>query len=254
MLTRIKYRGSSHNGVYVSGCVGLGECQGASQVMQATDSPCTNDDASLWIAWSGSLFNRTALKSTVIEKGHHLKSDGDAELVLHLYELFGLKCLLMINGQFAFSIWDTVKEELSLARDRVGICPLYYSLTDGGLAFVSEMKALFEYPHVTPKISASALTQIATFWTTLTPDTIFEGVSELSPGHYLTVGSEGMKIKSNWEYPDYLPEAYSTDSLEVSMGLFDELMRDAVAIRTNPDQPYGAYLSRNGLLRDHCLH
>lgn len=243
MLTRIKHRGSSHNGVYVSGCVGLGECQSASQVIQATDSPCTNDDASLWIAWSGSLFNRTALRSTVIEKGDHLKSNGDAELVLHLYELFGLKCLYMINGQFAFSIWDTVKKELTLARDRVGICPLYYSLTVGGLAFASEMKALFEYPHVTPKISSSALTQIVTFWTTLTPKTIFEGVSELSPGHILTVSSAGLRIESYWEYPVFLPEEYSTDSLEASMGMFDELMHDAVAIRTNPGQPYGACLS-----------
>lgn len=243
MLTRIQHRGSSHNGVYVSGCVGLGECQGDLQVTQATESPFTNDDESLWIAWSGTLFNRTALKSTLTEKGHHLKSDGDAELVLHLYELFGMKCLQMINGQFAFSIWDTMKEELSLAHDRVGICPLYYSQISGGLVFASEMKALFEYPHITPKISALSLTQIATFWTTLTPDTIFEGVSELSPGHYMTVNSAGLKIESYWEYPVYVPEEHSTDTLEVSIGLLDELMRDAVAIRTIPGQTYGACLS-----------
>lgn len=243
MLTRIKHRGSSHNGVYVSGCVGLGECQGASNVMRAGQSPCTNDAESLWIAWSGSLFNRTALKSTLIEKGHHLKSDGDAELVLHLYELFGLKCLHLLNGQFAFSIWDTKKQELTLARDRVGICPLYYSLTTGGLVFASEMKALFEYPQLTPKISARSLTQVVTFWTTLTPDTIFEGVSELSPGHCLTLNSAGLKIESYWEYPVYSTEEYSAETLEDSMDRFDELMRDAVAIRTNPSQTYGACLS-----------
>ncbi|WP_286834249.1 MULTISPECIES: asparagine synthase (glutamine-hydrolyzing) [unclassified Proteiniphilum] len=243
MLTRIKHRGSGHIGVYVSGCVGLGEGQNTSNVMQGQESPFSNEEESLWIVWSGSVFNRSELKSILVKRRCHVKSDGDAELVLRLYEHFGIKCLNMINGQFAFSILNVAKEELTLARDRVGICPIYYSLIPGGLVFASEIKALFEYPQVTRKISARSLSQIATFWTTITPDTIFEGVSELSPGHYLTINREGLKIESYWEYPVYLPEEYSGLSLAESMDQFDELMCDAVSIRTEPAQPYGAYLS-----------
>jgi asparagine synthase (glutamine-hydrolysing) len=243
MLTRIKHRGSDYYGVYVSGCVGLGEGQRTSTLTQIQSSPFSNEEESLLIVWSGTLFNRAELQSKLLKKGHPLKTDGDAELMLHLYQLFGINCLDMINGQFAFSIWDRAKKELTLARDKVGICPLYYSLTSGGLVFASEVKALFEYPQIAPKISVRSLTQIVTFWTTITPDTIFEGVSELSPGHYLILNSEGIKTRAYWEYPAYLPEEYSGYNIAESMDQFDALFSDAVAIRTKPDESYGAYLS-----------
>lgn len=243
MLTRIRHRGSDYNGVYVSGGVGLGEGLDRSSAMQAERSPFSNEDESLLIVWSGSVFNRTELQSILIRKGHRLKTESDAELMLSLYQLFGFDCLDMINGQFAFAIWDAAKKELSLVRDRMGICPLYYSLTAGELVFASEMKALFEYPQISPKISARSLSQIATFWTTLTPDTIFEGIYELSPGHYLTVNSEGLRTKSYWEFPLYLPDEQSGYNLAESIEQFDELFSDAVAIRTAPGESYGAYLS-----------
>ena len=243
MLTKIKHRGSDYNGVFVSNCIGLGEGQCYSAIKKMNKSPLSNEDETLWIVWSGAVFNRKDLESKLLKRGHQLKTDSDAELILFLYKVFGVNCLDMINGQFAFSIWDVIKNELFLARDRVGICPLYYSKTTSGFVFASEIKALFEHPQLTAKISARSLTQIATFWTTLTPDTIFEGVFELSPGHYLILNSDGLKNKAYWEFPVYLPEEYTEYSLADSIDQFDELFSDAVSIRTQQDEPYGAYLS-----------
>ncbi len=243
MLTRIKHRGSDYNGVFVSNFVGLGEGQRLLAIKQTQNIPFSNKDEDLWIVWSGAVFNRSFLSSKLLNKAHQLKTDSDAELILLLYQEFGVGCLDMINGQFAFSIWDSMKQELFLARDRMGICPLYYSISNNGFVFASEMKALFEYPHLTPKISAKSLTQTATFWAPLTPNTIFEGISELSPGHYLKLNSDGLQTKAYWDFPVYMPEEYSQYNLAESIDQFDELFSNAVSIRTQQDEPYGAYLS-----------
>lgn len=243
MLTRIKHRGSHYYGVFVSSHVGLGEGQNSSTFKQMESSPLSNQDQTLWIVWSGAVFNRSDLVSQLLKSGFQTKTNSDAELILLLYQVFNVESLAMINGQFAFSIWDTTKNELFLARDRMGVCPLYYSMSNNGIVFASEMKSLFEYPQLTPKISAKSLAQITTFWATLTPDTVFEGVSELSPGNYLILNSEGFKTKTYWEFPVYHPEEYSQYSFAESVEQFDELFSNAVDIRTQQDNPFGAYLS-----------
>ena len=243
MLTRIKHRGSRYNGVFVSSVVGLGVGMTFSGGKQIEQLLFSNDEKTLWIAWSGAVFNRTDLFSKLLMRRLQIKTDSDAELILRLYQLYGASCLEMINGQFAFAIWDITKKELFLARDRVGICPLYYCMTNSGLIFASEMKAIFEYPQISPRISSKSLNQIVTFWTPITPNTIFEEVFELSPGHYLTLNGDGLKTKAYWEFPAYLPEEYSESNLADSISQFDEVFSDAVYIRTQSDEPYGAYLS-----------
>ena len=243
MLTRIKHRGSHYNGVFVSNNVGLGEGKSCSAINQKKQSPYSNKDETLRIVWSGAVFNRKDLMSKLLERGHQIKTDSDAALILHLYEIFGARCLDLINGQFAFSIWDVTKNELFLARDRVGICPLYYCMTSSGLVFASEMKAIFEYPYISPKISTKSLTQIVTFWTTITPNTIFEKIYELSPGYYLTLNGDGLKTKVYWEFPAYLPEEYSDANLAETICQLDDVLSDAISIRTLSDEPFGAYLS-----------
>lgn len=243
MLTRIKHRGSDYFGVFASNFVGLGEGLSSSAIKKMNKSPLSNEEKTLWIVCSGAVFNRVELESKLLKEGRHLKTESDAELILLLYQEFGVNCLDMMNGQFAFSIWDNLKQELFIARDRMGICPLYYSMFNNGIVFASEMKALFEYPQLTPKISAKSLAQITTFWATLTPNTVFEGISELSPGHYLKLNSDGLQIKAYWEFPVFLAEEFSQYNLDESINQFDELFSDAVAIRTDQDEPYGAYLS-----------
>lgn len=243
MLTQIKHRGTDYNGVYVSSNVGLGAAKNSSVIKEIENLPFSIEDKTLWIVWSGKVFNHEDLLLILQKRGHFFGTDSDEELVLHLYQEYGSKSLGMINGQFAFSIWDAKKNELFIARDRVGICPLYYSTTSNSFVFASEMKAIFEYPLITPKVSSTSLTQIVTFWTTITPDTIFEGVYELSPGHYLTFNSYGVKTNAYWTFPVYQPHEYSTSNLDESIEQFDEVFYNSVAIRTKTEESYGAYLS-----------
>ena len=243
MLTRIKHRGSDYNGVYVSSQVSLGITKKISANRQINNSPFSNRNETLWIVWSGIVFNHAELTAKLLKLGHLFKTNRDDELILHLYEEYGADCLIMINGQFAFSIWNTDKKELFLARDRVGICPLFYSYTTNIFVFASEMKAVFEYPNITPKISSKSLLQVITFWTTLTPKTIFEDVYELSPGHYLILNSSGLKTKAYWTFPLFRPHDYESCSLNDSIERLDEVFNDAMSIRTQTDEPYGAYLS-----------
>lgn len=243
MLTRIKHRGLDYNGVYVSSNVGLGVAKSFSTIKQVKGSPFSNEDETLWIVWSGKVFNHSDLLSNLLKRGHQLKSDNDPELILHLYQEYRSSCLNMINGQFAFAIWDSKKNEMFLARDRVGICPLFYSKTINGFVFASEIKSIFEYPQINPKISVKSLTQIVTFWTTITPKTIFEDIYELSPGHYLTLNSDGLKTHAYWTFPVSRPEEYSELNLTESMNKLGDIFSDAVSIRTQTDDSYGAYLS-----------
>lgn len=243
MLTRIKHRGRDYNGVYVSGNVGLGVTKSLSVIKQMEVSPFANKEGTLWIVWSGKVFNNSELTSKLVKLNHLFKTNRDDELILQLYEEYGPHCLNMINGQFAFSIWDATKDELFLARDRVGICPLFYTTRSDGFVFGSEIKAIFEYPKIMATISVKSLTQIVNFWTTITPNTIFKEVFELSPGHYLILNSDGLKTKAYWEFPVCLPKEYSRYNLAESIDQFDVVFSDAVAIRTQPDEIYGAYLS-----------
>lgn len=242
MLTRIKHRGSDYNGVYVSRQVGLGVTKKIS-TFKIDSSPFSNEDETLWIVWSGKVFNQVELMAKLVKLDHMFKTNRDDELILHLYEEYGASCLNMINGQFAFSIWNTKKNELFLARDRVGICPLFYSSTANIFVFGSEMKAIFEYPKITPKISAKSLSQVITFWTTITPKTIFEDVYELSPGHYLILNSSGLKTNAYWTFPIFKPHDYESYSLNDSIEKLDAVFNDAISIRTQTDETYGAYLS-----------
>ena len=243
MLTRIKHRGSFYNGIYISNYVGLGNAKSFPNKTQNEKLPLSNQEGTLWIVWSGRVFNHAALSSMLLKSGYLLNTSSDSELVLQLYEVYGANCLNIINGQFAFCIWDSIKKEMFLARDRVGICPLYYSSTANDFVFGSEMKAIFEYPDLSPKISVKSLSQVATFWSTISPDTIFEGVYELSPGHYLTFNSSGIQSKAYWTYPVFHPNNYSSSNIADSIEELDALLSDAVTIRIPENESYGAYLS-----------
>ena len=243
MLTSIKHRGAHLLGAYISRTIGLGSLSRISDFKKPRKASISNDKKTLWIIWSGSIFNYPELEQKLLNVGKYSKTKDNGELALQLFEEFGVECLNMINGQFAFAIWDTNKEELFLARDRVGICPLYYSKVDNDFVFASEIKAVLEYPKAVAKISYRSLMQVVTFWTTLPPNTIFENIYELSPGHYLTLKASKLEINAYWSFPVNQPNGYSELSFIDSVNLFDTVFQDAVKIRTNSDESYGAYVS-----------
>ena len=149
--------------------------------------------------------------------------------------------LSLLNGQFAFAIWDKLEEELFLARDRVGIRPLFYNITNGIFSFASEIKALFEQKTITKELRHESLAQVYTFWSTITPYTPFNNIFELSPGHYLQFSRKGLKTEQYWQldFTKKLPGL----SFEDAIGQFDELFTNAVRIRLRADVEVAAYLS-----------
>src|SRR6056297_3666276 len=172
MISILKHRGPDESGVYFDDHIHMGQARLSILDLEGGAQPIPNEDKTLWIVYNGEVFNYTELRSDLEKKGHRFNTQTDTEVILHLYEEMGSGCLSELNGQFAIAIWDTRKKELFLARDRVGICPLYYTFHNGRLLFASEIKALFMDARVTRELDLTSLKQIFTCWTTIGSRTI----------------------------------------------------------------------------------
>ena len=142
MVSALRHRGPDETGLYVDQNVCLGHARLSILGLETGTQPICNRDKSLWIIYNGEAFNYIELREELVRKGYQFSTDTDTEVVLALYEEYGAQCLKEINGQFAFAIWDTRTESLFLARDRVGIRPLFYTQKDGKFSFASEIKAI----------------------------------------------------------------------------------------------------------------
>ena len=243
MLTRIRHRGPDESGVYLSPHIGLGSVRLSIIDLSTGTMPLCNIDESLWIVFNGEVYNYIELKKELLEKNHTFKTSSDTEVVVHLYQEYGPEFVKKLNGQFAIAIWDKKKQELFLARDRVGIRPLYYMEIASSFVFASEIKSLFEFPGVHSKISPKALTQYFTFWTSLSPNTAFEDIFEVPPGSYMIINEEQREIYSYWELPILKPHEYQYNSIEEASEEFEAIFSDAVKLRLRADVPVAAYLS-----------
>jgi asparagine synthase (glutamine-hydrolysing) len=243
MMAAIRHRGPDESGIYVDPWVGLGHVRLSIIGVEGGGQPICNADRSLWIVYNGEAFNYIELKAELIQKGHQFFTETDTEVVLHLYEAYGPQCLERINGQFALAIWDARKKELLLARDRVGIRPLFYTRFDNRLIFASEIKSILMYPGVPRVFDTKALQQVFTFWTTITPATIFENIMELPPGAFMRVRDGRFTQRTFWNIPHYSPAEQFKGSFEESCEELKEVLTDAVRIRLRSDVPVGAYAS-----------
>ena len=243
MLTRIKHRGPDQSGIYLSDNIALGSVRLSIIDLKTGAMPISNYNKSLWIVFNGEIFNYIELREELIQKNHIFETTSDTEVIVHLFEEYGPEFVNKLNGQFAIAIWDKNKEELFLARDRVGIRPLFYTEVDNNFVFASEIKSLLEYPNVNPIISAKALSQYFTFWTSLPPATVFKGIYELPPGHYMTINSKGKLSKAYWQLPIYKPSEYKFVTIDSAIKEFESIFSDAVKLRLRADVPVAAYLS-----------
>ena len=243
MMTILRHRGPDESGMYLDARIGLGHTRLSIIGLEGGTQPICNEDGTLWIVYNGEVFNYIELKEDLIKKGHTFSTTTDTEVLLHLYEDLGPQCLGKINGQFAFAIWDASKQELFLARDRVGIRPLYFTRVNKKFLFASEIKALFLDSGVRRELNPEALYQIFTFWTTLIPKTIFKNVYTLPPGHYMIVKDGQITQKSYWSIPFYEAEEAWQGSQEEAEEELRSLLKDAVRLRLRADVPVGAYLS-----------
>lgn len=243
MLTRIRHRGPDESGIYLDEHTGLGSVRLSIIDLSSGTMPLSNEDRSLWIVFNGEVFNYIELRAELEKKGHRFETHSDTEVIVHLYQEYGPEMLGKLNGQFAIAIWDRDKRELFLARDRVGIRPLYYTTVGTSFVFGSEIKALMEFPGINLELSPRALRQYYTFWTTLTPNTAFKNVYELPPGSYLRCNEQGVQVERFWELPLYEPDQYTFKRVEEAAEAFEEVFEDAVRLRLRADVPVAAYLS-----------
>ncbi|MDA8090601.1 MAG: asparagine synthase (glutamine-hydrolyzing) [Nitrospiraceae bacterium] len=243
MTGAIAHRGPDGSGVYMDDYASLGHARLSIIDLSGGSQPIPNEDRTLWIIYNGEVFNYPELRESLARRGHRFLGHTDTEVILHLYEEKGPACLEDLNGQFAIAIWNAREKELFLARDRMGIRPLYYARKDGALVFASEIKAIFMLPQIPRQIDPVAMDQIFTFWTTLGGRTPFQGVSELLPGHYLKMSAGSFQARRYWQLPLHTHESEVQLPPEEICGHIIETLTDAVRIRLRADVPVGCYLS-----------
>src|SRR5262245_16484313 len=243
MIAAMPYRGPDENAVYVNNQVGLGHGRLSIIDIAGGAQPMPIADKSLWITFNGEIFNYLELREELIGKGHQFATRSDTEVILHLYQEEGEKCVQRLNGQWAFAIWDAPRQKLFLSRDRLGVRPLFYTQTPGSFLFASEIKALFACPEVERELYFQGLDQIFTFWVTLPSNTVFRNIKQLPPGHSLVIEKGQLRLSEYWNLT-LAPETQASECGEKR--LTDELLAllvDATRIRLRSDVPVGAYLS-----------
>lgn len=242
MLTRIKHRGPDESGIYCSRESVIGNVRLSIIDIASGQQPLADSSGRYWIVFNGELFNYIELREELIAKGYFFKTKSDTEVIVHLYACYGKDALQKMNGQFVFAIWDKQDKKLFMARDRVGIRPLFYHYKNGEFSFGSEIKAVFENPSVPREFNNEALSQVFTFWTAITPRTVFNEVYELSPGHCLTLSKNGLEIEKYWQL-NYSDSIIKPRSIDEAVEELDEIFHDSVKIRLRADVEVAAYLS-----------
>ncbi len=243
MLASIRHRGPDQFGIYLDGQVALGSARLSIVDLGGGQQPIANEDETLWVVFNGEIFNYRELRPELQARGHRFATATDTEVLLHLYEEYGASCLDRLNGQFAFAIWDTRSQSLFLARDRLGVRPLFYTSAGGSLIFGSEIKAILTDPRVRAEIDPVSMDQIFTFWSTLTPRTVFRNIYEVPPGHYMLAQRGTVRLQQYWQLSFSSPEEPAQHPTDRYLGELRDLLTDATRLRLRADVPVGAYLS-----------
>ena len=224
--------------------VALGHCRlSIIDLSTAAHQPMCNEDGRIWIVFNGEIYNFQEIRERLVKRGHLFKSKSDTEVILHAYEEWGVECLGLFRGMFAFGIWDSNLQRLFIARDRLGKKPLVYFHQNDHFAFASEIKALLQLPGVERKVNLHALHHYLTYQYVPSPDTIFEGIKKIPPAHYLLYDRYGTpKIERYWKLNFNAGSGTYTDIKELEDRVRGEL-EESVKLRLISDVPLGAFLS-----------
>jgi asparagine synthase (glutamine-hydrolysing) len=240
----LEHRGPDGDGFHFEPGVGLGHRRLSIIDLEGGKQPLYNEDHSVVVTYNGEIYNFKEIESELRSRGHVFRTRCDTEVIVHAWEEWGEQCLERFNGMFAFAIWDRNRETLFLARDRLGVKPLYYTvLADGRLLFASELKALTACPDVSRRIDPTAVEDYFAFSYVPDPKTIFVGVHKLEPGHLIVVrrGSSDVVPRRYWDVP--LFGSASQDSSDDPTKGVASALKDAVERRLVADVPLGAFLS-----------
>lgn len=239
MADTIQHRGPDDEGYYVSGEIGLGFRRLSIIDLNSGHQPISNEDETVWIVFNGEIYNYQELQRELLAKGHIFKTKTDTEVIVHLYEEYGTACVEKLRGMFGFAIWDGREKVLFLARDRVGIKPLYYRLTDHSLVFASEIKALLADPEVKREIRPSMIDRFLKFYFLPGEETLFRDIHKLAPGSYMLVKGNQPTIRQYWDL-HFSPSVLSLRDAETQLS---NLMDEAVRLHMLSDVPVGFLLS-----------
>jgi asparagine synthase (glutamine-hydrolysing) len=236
------HRGPDDEGVYVEGGVGLGMRRLSIVDLATGHQPISNEDGTIWIVFNGEIYNHSELREDLIARGHSYRTQSDTETIVHLYEQYGRDCVKHLRGMFAFAIWDKNKKVLFIARDRLGIKPLYYALGDNRLVFGSEIKVVLTQGDLQPEFRQAALPEYLAFGYLSGEETMYSGVRRLLPGHTLEVDVNGeLHDREYWDLD--VSTAHSSRDQSYYVKAYRELLEGAVQSHLMSDVPLGVFLS-----------
>jgi asparagine synthase (glutamine-hydrolysing) len=244
MADAIFHRGPDDEGYLAEPPAGFGFRRLSIVDLAGGHQPMSNEDGTVWIIFNGEIYNHADLRPDLERRGHRYRTRSDTETIVHLYEEYGDDCVQHLRGMFALAIWDARKRRLFLARDRLGIKPLYYAINAGRFAFASEMKALFELPGFAPQMNRRSLPEFFALGYIASDETMFAGVRKLMPGHTLSLQLDAPDpqpvTRPYWDL-DITPDESLAEKDYAAC--FEELFTESVRLRLMSDVPLGVFLS-----------
>jgi len=238
MTNVLTHRGPDRDGFYVGRGIGLGYRRLSIIDIPTGDQPISNEDGTVWVVFNGELYNYKALRGLLEQEGHRFRTQSDTEVLVHAYEVWGLDLLAQLNGMFAFALWDERNRRLFLARDRLGVKPLYYHEVGRQISFASELKALILDGR--PPFDVEAIVDYLSFANCFGRKTMFRGIRRLLPGEYLLASEHGAETHVYWDLTFAEPSVKDVDS---AVRGYLTLLEDSVAMELMSDVPLGAQLS-----------
>jgi len=239
MTRTLVHRGPDDEGYLIDGAVALGFRRLSIIDLSGGHQPLGNEDGTVWVIFNGEIYNYPDLTRELEAKGHVFGTRSDTETIVHAYEEWGPACLERFTGMFAFAVWDRRRQQLFMARDRLGKKPLYYAMVGDTLIFGSEIKALLPFPGLDRSLDLQAVSDFFSLLYIPAPKSIFRQVRKLLPGHYLLAGREGVQVRQYWD----VRFSHAEPAPDKRAGRLAEILDESVRIRLRSDVPLGAFLS-----------
>jgi asparagine synthase (glutamine-hydrolysing) len=240
MTTAMRHRGPDGKGLFVQGRAGLGHRRLSIIDVDGGAQPIANEDGTLQVVFNGEIYNFIELRSELETAGHMFRTRSDTEVIVHAYEQWGRECVRRFNGMFAFALWDAGREEVFLARDHLGIKPLYFVELRDRILFASEIKSLLQDPDCPREVDVDALAELFTFRYVPSPKTLFHDIRKLPPGHWMTISPRSVEIQRFWNRVPLFRKDHSEAALVEE---YQSLLEDAIRLQLRSDVPLGLFLS-----------
>jgi asparagine synthase (glutamine-hydrolysing) len=240
----LAHRGPDGEGRHLAGPLGMGMRRLSIIDLTGGDQPIANEDGTVWVVFNGEIYNYRELTADLSARGHRFATSSDTEVLVHLYEEYGERCVEPLRGMFAFAIWDGARRELLVGRDRLGIKPLYYAATPDGFVFGSELKALVQSPWLSPRLDRRGLAAYLEYGYVPDPLSILHGVAKVPPGHTLTVRSgRPASPRRYWQATGHFKRAAASEGETQAAEDLWRKLEEAVRFHMVSDVPVGAFLS-----------